>query len=221
MNGYGNNNKSFDNCLKDDNLSTNSYRLAQNGSMLFYSQYVPQENLIFDYQIKELFKNSKFIKKDALIIMNGGINDIAFNFQYDGYELGITSENDLASVTYFNDVMSNDNLIKRIYDSLSGLSMTFPDSKIVYIKPRLIPVGTTATYYKDVESINEDIILFNKAIDLWEERIGSHSYTNVHIIDSNEIVQESDLRYSVKADDGLHWINTAYEKIYDEIKPLI
>lgn len=219
MNGYGNDDKSFDYYLKQDKLATNVYKLARNGSMLFSSEYVDKENLILDNQIrKQLFRKAKFIEKDALIIMNGGINDIAFNLQYDSYELGITSEEELSSPTFFNDVMSSDNLIRRIYDSLSGVSMTFPDAKIIYIKPRLIPLGTTAEYYKDIELINNDIILFNKAIDLWESKIGSSSYSNVDIIDANDYVLESDLRYSVKEDDGLHWLSTAYEKIYEQIK---
>lgn len=222
MNGYGNNDRSFDYYLKQDKLTKNSYKLARNGSMLFSSEYVDEENLIFDYQIrKNLFGKSNFIAKDALIIMNGGINDIAFNLQYDAYELGITSEEELSSPTFFNDVMANENLIRRIYNSLSGLSMTFPEAKIVYIKPRLIPTGTTAEYYKDIELINNDITLFNKAIDLWESRIGKYSYSNVHIIDANEYVLESDLRYSTKVDDGLHWTSSAYEKIYEQIKTII
>lgn len=222
MNGYGNDYRSFDSFLKNDGLASKTLRLAHNGSMLFSSDYVEQESLIFDYQIRsELFRRANFIKKDAIIIMNGGVNDIAFNLQYDGYDLGITNEDELSSPTFFNDVMANENLIRRIYNSLSGLSMTFPDATIVYIKPRLIPTMTTATYYKDVEEINNDIILFNKAIDLWEKRIGSHSYTNVNIIDSNEYVSESDLRYSIKQDDGLHWNNSAYENIYEQIKLLI
>lgn len=133
--------------------------------------------------------------------MNGGINDIAFNLQYDAYELGLDSEEDLSSSTFFNDVMANDNLVKRIYDSLSGLSMTFLEAKIIYIKPRLIPIGTTAEYYKDVELIKNDIILYNKAIDLWKEKIGVHSYSKVYIVDSNDYVLESDLRFSIKIDD--------------------
>ncbi len=222
MNGYGNDYKSFDSFLRNDGFASKTLRLAHNGAMLFSSDYVEQENLIFDYQIRyELFRRANFLKRDAVIVMNGGINDIAFNLQYDAYELGISSEDELTSATFFNDVMANENLIRRIYNSLSGLSMTFPDATIIYIKPRLIPIDTTATYYKNVEEINQDIILFNKAIDLWEKRIGSYSYTNVNIIDSNDYVLESDLRYSTKRDDGLHWNNSAYEKIYEQIKLLI
>lgn len=221
MQGYGNNLKSFGYYLSNDGLSINILNVSKNSSMLFNSPYVDETQLILDNQImKQLFGSALNVKNDALIIMNGGSNDLVYNLQYASYSLGVVSEDDFSSPTFFNDVMASDNLVKRIYDSLSGLAMTFPNEKIVYIKPRLIPEGVTKEYYKDVSLINNDIDLFNKSVDLWYERIGSKKYSNLYIIDSNDYILESDLRYSIDASDGLHWIESAYLKIYEEIKKI-
>ena len=218
MNGYGNDQKSFDYYLKNDGLANNVLNLSENGAMLFNSTYVDEKQLILENQIRmQLFGKAVNIRDGSLLIMNGGANDLVYNLQYDSYKLGVESVDDFLQVSYFNDVMNSDNLVKRIYDSLSGVATTFPNVKIFYIKPRLIPSEITK-YYKDTNLINDDIALFNQAIDIWEERISYKKYPNLHILDSNDYILESDLKYSSDSSDGLHWLESAYLKMYDEIK---
>ncbi len=220
MNGYGNDQKSFDYYLKNDGLANNVLNLSENGAMLFNSTYVDEKQLILENQIRmQLFGKAVNIRDGSLLIMNGGANDLVYNLQYDSYKLGVESVDDFLQVSYFSDVMNSDNLVKRIYDSLSGVATTFPNVKIFYIKPRLIPSEITK-YYKDTNLINDDIALFNQAIDIWEERIGSKKYPNLHILDSNDYILESDLKYSSDSSDGLHWLESAYLKMYDEIKKI-
>ena len=217
MNGHGNDNKTFDYYFKEAGLIPENFKslnFSKDSSMLFYSEYVDESQLILDAQIRKyLFEKVGNVKDEAYIIFNGGINDLIHNLQYSNYSLGVTSEDEFNDVSYFTNVMSSDNLVKRIYDALSGLGMTFSNSKIVYIKPRVLPEGVTSEHYKDTASINDDIVLFNKAVDIWYQRIGKSKYPNMIIIDSNDYVSESDLRYSVNSNDGVHWLESAYQKI--------
>ncbi len=224
MNGHGNDNKTFDYYLKEAGLipeNSKSLNFSKDSSMLFSSDYVDESQLILDTQIRKyLFEKVPNIKDSTYIMVNGGINDLMHNLQYDAYTLGITSEDSFNEVSYFNDIMASDNLISRIYNVLSGLGMTFSESKIVYIKPRVLPDGVTSEHYKDTALINEDIVLFNKAIDIWYQRIGKSKYPNMVIIDSNDYVLESDLRYSVYPSDGVHWLESAYKKIVEALETL-
>lgn len=222
MNGYGNDYKTFDYYLKDASFvsaDSKSLNFSQNSSMLFTSPYVDENQLILDTQIrKSLFDKAANVKENAYIMINGGINDLTHNLQYESYTLGIESTDAFNNVSYFQDVMATDNLISRIYNALSGVGMTFPKAKIVYIKPRLIPDGVSSEYYKDVTLINEDITLFNQAIDIWYQRIGKSKYPNITLIDANDYVLESDLRYSTYSNDGVHWKESAYKKIVEALQ---
>ena len=149
-------------------------------------------------------------------MINGGINYLTHNLQYDNYTLGVASTDEFNNSSYFQDVMASDNLVSRIYNILSGVGMTFPNNKIIYIKPRLLPESIIKEYYKDVASINADITLFNQAIDFWQQRIGK-KYPNLTIIDSNDYVLESDLRYALVPNDGVHWQASAYQKIVESL----
>ncbi len=220
MNGYGNDFKTFDYYLKEAGLvpeSSLAMNLSQNSSMLFTSPYVEENQLILDTQIRKyLFDKVANVKEDAYIMINGGINDLTHNLQYDNYTLGVASTDEFNNSSYFQDVMASDNLVSRIYNILSGVGMTFPNNKIIYIKPRLLPESITKEYYKDVASINADITLFNQAIDFWQQRIGK-KYPNLTIIDSNDYVLESDLRYALVPNDGVHWQASAYQKIVESL----
>lgn len=217
MNGYGNDEKSFDEYLIADGLATNPLKLARNSSMLMYSQYVDERQLIFDYQItKALFGEAAYVADDAIIIFNGGINDIVFNFKYPAYELGFESVEDFNSPEFFENIMKGENLMSRIYNSLSGLSMTFKNATIIYIKPRLLPESADNKYYKEIAEINKDIELFNAGVDLWEQRIGK-KYSNVHFINSADYVTDEDM----KEGDAIHWSSSGYENLYQAIKEIL